>query len=85
MVEYKRREVFDINLKVVKACVYDTLHKLYVVVVVGCQLVLYLIGQGYSLNNEVFEHMQQNNKIFLLRDGKILFLLFRVLTLTSSF
>ena len=64
MVEYKRREVFDINLKVVKACVYDTLHKLYVVVV-GCQLVLYLIiGQGYSLNNEVFEHMQQNNEIF---------------------
>ena len=64
MVEYKRRKVVDINLKVVKACVYDTLHKLYVVVV-GCQLVLYLIiGQGYSLNNEVFEHMQQNNEIF---------------------
>ena len=28
-----KREVFDINLKVVKACVYDIVHKLYVVVV----------------------------------------------------
>ena len=62
--------MFEINIKVVKACVYDTLHKLYVVVV-GCQSVLYLkIGQGCSPEQRGIWTFATEQWDLLLRDGK---------------
>ena len=76
MVEYKRREVFEINLKVVKACVYDTLHKLYVVVV-GCQLVLYLIiGQDCSPEQRGIWTFATEQWDLLLKDKKFYSVIF---------
>ena len=76
MVEYKRREVFEINLKVVKACVYDTLHKLYVVVVVGYQLVLSdNRSRVFPEQRGIWTYATEQWDL-LLRDGKILFCYF---------